>query len=271
MHARPSRAASAAGLLEPRADAPVPRAAPSPRRQPRRLERAGGEPTAEDLFETGRLLVVAPHLDDEVLGAGGTIARLSDAGAEVVVAVVTRGVPPLFSDASEATTRDEARAAHQLLGVDRTLFLDHPAAQLDGVPHHVMNRSLGELLREVAPETLMLPFVGDIHLDHQLTFLSSMVAARPHGPEFPRRVLCYETVSETNWHAPFTPSFIPNVYVDISAQLHRKLEAMRLYGSQQRDFPHERSLAALRALAMFRGTTVYREAAEAFMLVRQVI
>jgi LmbE family N-acetylglucosaminyl deacetylase len=67
------------------------------------------------------------------------------------------------------------------------------------------------------------------------------------------------------------PSFVPNVYVDISAYLYRKLEAMSLYGSQQRDFPHERSLAALRALAMFRGTTVHREAAEAFMLVRQVI
>ena len=135
-----------------------------------------------------------------------------------------------------------------------------------------MNRSLGELIREVGPDTLMLPFVGDIHLDHQLTFLSSMVAARPHQREFPRRILCYETVSETNWHAPFvSPTFVPNVYVDISAQLERKIEAMRLFCSQQRDFPHERSLAALRALAMFRGSTVYREAAEAFMLVRQVI
>lgn len=271
MHARSSRAASAAGLLEPRADAPVSRSASRPRAQQRRLEGSGILSTSGDLFETGRLLVVAPHLDDEVLGAGGTIARLSDAGAEVVVAVVTRGAPPLFTHESEANIREEARAAHKLLGVDRTLFLDHPAARLDGVPHHVMNRSIGEVIREVAPDTLMLPFVGDIHLDHQLTFLSSMVAARPLGPEFPKRVLCYETVSETNWHAPFAPKFVPNVYVDISEQLYRKIEAMSLYGSQQREYPHERSLAALRALAMFRGTTVHREAAEAFMLVRQVI
>jgi LmbE family N-acetylglucosaminyl deacetylase len=227
---------------------------------------------SDSLFEAGRLLVVAPHLDDEVLGAGGTMARLSDTGAEVVVVVVTRGAPPMFSDQTEAATRREARAAHQLLGVARTLFLDHPAAQLDGVPHHVMNQALGDVIREVAPDTLLLPFAGDIHLDHQLTFLSSMVAARPHGPNFPRRILCYETVSETNWHAPFiSPTFVPNVYVDISAQLERKLEAMRLFSSQQREFPHERSLAALRALATFRGTTVHCEAAEAFMLVRQVI
>jgi N-acetylglucosamine malate deacetylase 1 len=271
MPASSSGATSPAGLLEPRADAPAKQTTPPLRGQRRRLEGSGPLAATDDLLETGRLLVVAPHLDDEVLGAGGTIARLSDAGAEVVVAVVTRGAPPLFSDESEVTIREEARAAHKLLGVDRTLFLDYPAAQLDGVPHHVMNRSLAELIREVAPDTLMLPFVGDIHLDHQLTFLSSMVAARPLSLEFPKRVLCYETVSETNWHAPFAPKFVPNVYVDISAQLYRKLEAMSLYGSQQRDFPHERSLAALRALAIFRGTTVYREAAEAFMLVRQVI
>jgi N-acetylglucosamine malate deacetylase 1 len=270
MHADFPRAASAVHLLDPRADAPPRRATSSMRGQRRRLE--GSQSASDDLFETGRMLVVAPHLDDEVLGAGGTIARLADAGAEVVIAVVTRGAPPLFSDESEATTRDEARAAHQLLGVDRTLFLDHPAAQLDGVPHHVMNRTLGDLIREVGPDTLLLPFVGDIHLDHQLTFLSAMVAARPAGPEFPRRILCYETVSKTNWHAPFiSPTFVPNVYVDISAQLDRKIEAMARYGSQQREFPHERSLAALRALAMFRGATVHREAAEAFMLVRQVI
>jgi LmbE family N-acetylglucosaminyl deacetylase len=67
------------------------------------------------------------------------------------------------------------------------------------------------------------------------------------------------------------PAFVPNVFVDISAQLERKLEAMQLYASQQRDFPHERSLAAIRSLAMFRGATVHRAAAEAFMLVRQVI
>ena len=96
-----------------------------------------------------------------------------------------------------------------------------------------------------------------------------MVAARAHCAEFPGRILCYETLSETNRNAP--PSFVPNVFVDISAQLERKLEAMRLYASQQRDFPHERSLGAIRALAMLRGSTVHRPAAEAFMLVRQVI
>jgi LmbE family N-acetylglucosaminyl deacetylase len=244
----------------------------APRRAPRHRLTRSTAVAIDDPLQIERLLVMAPHPDDEVLGAGGTIARLSDAGAEVVVVVVTKAAPPLFAADALAKLRAEAEAAHAHLGVARTVYLDHPAARLDQVPHHELNRTLGDLVREVAPDTLLLPFVGDVHLDHQLTFFSSMVAARPHGAAFPRRILCYETVSETNWNAPLmTPSFVANVFVDISAQLERKLEAMRLYGSQQRDFPHERSLVAIRALAMFRGSTVHREAAEAFMLVRHVI
>jgi N-acetylglucosamine malate deacetylase 1 len=227
---------------------------------------------ANDPLAARCVLVIAPHPDDEVLGAGGTIARLTDAGTEVVVAILTKGAPPLFAEKGAAQVRREARAAHERLGVARTVFLDQPAARLDQVPHHQLNRAVDGLLREVSPDLLLLPFAGDIHLDHQLTTLSAMVAARPHSADFPSRILCYETMSETNWNAPFmTPSFVPNVFVDISAQLERKLEAMRLYGSQQREFPHERSLPALRALAMLRGSTVHRPAAEAFMLVRQVI
>ena len=231
-------------------------------------------PVAEagDLLGARRVLVIAPHPDDEVLGAGGTVARLSDAGAEVVVAIVTTGAPPLFAETSVAQVRAEAQAAHAHLGVAHTVFLSQPAARLDEVPHHRLNHALAGLLQEVSPDALLLPFVGDIHLDHQLTFLSGMVAARPHGVAFPGRILCYETLSETNWNAPLlSPSFAPNVFVDISAQLERKLQAMELYGSQQRDFPHERSLATIRALAMLRGSTVHRPAAEAFMLIRQVI
>jgi N-acetylglucosamine malate deacetylase 1 len=254
-----------------RAGPALPRTGARLKAQRHLLERARAL-AMDDPLQTRRLLVVAPHPDDEVLGAGGTIARLSEAGAEVVVAVVTKGAPPLFAADKVAKVRAETQAAHARLGVSRTVFLDHPAARLDQVPHHELNRTLGDLVREVAPDTLLLPFVGDMHLDHQLTFVSSMVAARPHGAAFPGRILCYETLSETNWNAPFmAPSFVPTVFVDISAQLERKLEAMRLYASQQRDFPHERSLAAIRALAMFRGSTVHREAAEAFILVRQVI
>jgi len=225
-----------------------------------------------DLGFFGRTLVIAPHPDDEVLGAGGTMARLADAGHEVVVAVVTTGRPPAYSEESVTRTRDEARRAHDHLGVKGTRWLDQPAAELFETPHSQVNTAIGSIVREVAPTTLLIPFLGDIHIDHQLIFMSSMVAARPHQAEFPKHVLAYETLSETNWNAPYlTPGFQPNLFVEIESTLDRKLEAMKMFESQAREAPHERSLEALRALAVMRGATVHRAAAEAFVLIRRLL
>jgi len=217
-------------------------------------------------------LVLAPHPDDEVLGCGGAMARWAGAGHSVQVALVTRGRPPLYAEAEEARCRAEALAAHGRLGVARTWHLDLPAAELDRVPHRELNARVAELLREVAPDELYLPFLGDVHLDHQLVFRSAIVAARPGQAGCPGRIYAYETLSETNWNAPFlTPPFVPNHFVDITATLDAKAEAMALYRSQLRPAPHERSLAALRALAALRGATVGLGAAEAFVTIRTVV
>jgi LmbE family N-acetylglucosaminyl deacetylase len=220
----------------------------------------------------GRTLVIAPHPDDEILGAGGTMARLARAGLEVVVAVVTTGQPPDFSEADVARVQGEAARAHALLGVRQTKWLGQPAAQLFDTPHSQLNAALRKVVQEINPTTLIIPFVGDIHADHQLTFLSAMVAARPHQAEFPATILAYETLSETNWNAPYlTPGFLPNVFIDVNETLTVKLEAMQMFASQLRPFPHERSVEALNALAMLRGASVHCRAAEAFVLVRHVI
>jgi LmbE family N-acetylglucosaminyl deacetylase len=221
---------------------------------------------------TRRVLVIAPHGDDEVLGAGGTIARLAAEGADVHVVIVTRGLPPLFAEGFADQVEREARDAHEVLGVRDTIFLEFPAAGLDGVPHRELNAALVQCLRTVRPNLLLLPFAGDLHLDHQRVFASALVAARPCGSHAPDRVYAYETLSETNWNAPqSSPVFAPNVFVDISGHLDTKLNAMQRFTTQVHPFPHERSLEALRALAMLRGATVGRTAAEAFVAVREVI
>ncbi len=214
-------------------------------------------------------LVIAPHPDDEVLGVGGAMARWAGEGHSVQVLVVTRGRAPLYSEEEEARCREETRAAHARLGAAATHYLDLPAAELDGMLHRELNGPMGEVIRSCAPDELYVPFPGDVHLDHQLTFRSAMVAARPCQACWPRRIYAYETLSETNWNAPFlTPGFTPNHFVDITAHLEAKLEAMALYRSQVRPAPHERSLAALRALATLRGATVGLDAAEAFITIR---
>jgi LmbE family N-acetylglucosaminyl deacetylase len=203
---------------------------------------------------------------------GGTIARFAEEGHRVCVAVMTKGRPPQFQPKTVEQTQRELKAAHKLLGVWDTIQFDFPAAELDKVAHREINTALESLLTNVRPCSLFLPFGGDIHLDHQLIFHSALVAARPNKIDAPMKIFTYETLSETNWHAPFAhPRFVPSVFVDISNYLDRKLEALNIYRSQLKDFPHERSIQAVRALATLRGATIHRECAEAFMLVRLVM
>lgn len=219
-----------------------------------------------------RALVLAPHPDDEVLGPGGTVAKLADGGTDVSVLIVTKGMPPEFDSSTVETVRTEARAAQALLGVKSTLFLDFPAADLDTIPHRDTNRAFADIFESLRPDLLLIPFNGDLHRDHQRTFLSAMVAARPSPPGSPRLIWAYETLSETNWNAPLlTPTFAPQVFVDISGYLDRKLAAIRAYSSQIRSAPHERSCGAVSALAVLRGATIGVDAAEAFVVIRQLL
>lgn len=230
-----------------------------------------GDAIMTDLNYMGRVLVIAPHPDDEILGCGGTMARLTKSGAEVVVAIVTRGMPPQYSDEFVASLRVETLKSHSLIGVSETRYLDLPAAALETVPATKLNGALAKLVQDVRPDTIFVPFIGDIHTDHQLTFLAAMVAARPRDVHAPRRIYAYETLSETNWYAPgITPAFVPNVFIDISETLELKLDAFQCFESQVKQFPDERSIEAIRALATMRGASMYLKAAEAFMLIRQI-
>jgi LmbE family N-acetylglucosaminyl deacetylase len=217
-------------------------------------------------------LVVAPHPDDEVLGAGGAIARFVAEGRDVFVTIVTKGGPPLFEEGFIERGRREALEAHAALGVTKTFFLEgFPAALLDTVPLASLNAGIEEVVDEVEPQLILGPFHGDLHADHRKIAESCMVAARPNGRRRVGAIWAYETLSETNWNAaPITSGFYPNTYLDISSFLHQKLEAMSLFESQIQSFPHERSLGALEALARHRGATVGVEAAEAFVQLRAV-
>jgi N-acetylglucosamine malate deacetylase 1 len=218
------------------------------------------------------VVVVAPHPDDEVLGAGGTIARFARMGVEVHVVVLTSGRAPRFSAAAVERVRAEAGQAHEVLGVAHTHWLGFPAAELSEHPHADLNAGLGRVMQELDPGVVLAPHPGDIHLDHQMAFLSTLVASRPHSAQRPTFIAAYETLSETNWNAPYlTPPFVPNLFVDIGDTLPLKLEAFRKFASQVKAEPHERSVRTLTALATLRGATVHLPAAEAFVLVRAIL
>jgi len=217
-------------------------------------------------------LVIAPHPDDEILGCGGVIARHQSLGEEVSVLVVSRGISELFESELIETTRQELRAAHEILKISQTQFLDFPAPRLDTIPRHELADAIGKVIREVQPNIVYLPHHGDLHIDHQAVFRAAMVACRPINNCSVRRVLSYETLSETEWGAPFaSEAFVPNVFVDITPYLSRKLEAMASYRSQLKSPPHSRSLQAVEAQARLRGSTISVSAAEAFMLIRDIV
>lgn len=216
------------------------------------------------------ILVVATHPDDEVLGCGGTMARHVAEGDAVHVLVVTRGV--LVGADVVDQVRREMRNAHAILGVKDAQYLDFPAAQLDTVPAHRLADAMAMVLQSLRPTTMYLPHHGDLHMDHKLVYTAGLVAARPTRDISVRRILAYETISETDWAPPTaSDAFVPTVYIDITRFLRQKLEAAACFQSQMREPPHTRSLRSLEALATLRGGTVHVGAAEAFALVREIV
>jgi LmbE family N-acetylglucosaminyl deacetylase len=218
-----------------------------------------------------KVLVIAPHPDDEVLGSGGTMHRLAGEGHEVTVAIVTKGWAPLFRESQVDQVRNEAKAANESLSAGNLVFMDLPVTRLHALERHELNAAFDKLVTTERPELVFLPFPGDRHEDHRQVFDASMVALRPvENRGHVKRILCYETVSETHWSAPnVEPSFEPQLWVDIADHLPAKIQAMQKYASQVRPAPDARSLEAISALAKWRGSIVGMRAAETFTIVRE--
>jgi len=218
-----------------------------------------------------KILVIAPHNDDEIIGMGGTILKHIDNGDEVSVCIVTRGYPPLFSEEGTALNKEETKRCHKFMGISKTCCFDLPAAMLESVERHKLNAMFVDLIQEIKPDIVYIPHYGDMQKDHQLVVDASMVALRPKYSHVVQKIYAYETLSETGWNVPSIQNeFIPNAFVDISSYLDRKLECMRFYKSQLADFPQARSIGAIEHLARYRGALMGMQAAEAFMTIREL-
>jgi N-acetylglucosamine malate deacetylase 1 len=216
-----------------------------------------------------KALVISPHPDDETLGLGGTIARMSGSGYEVSVVTVAAHMPPLYPPEVHETTLQESRAAHKVIGVSESIFIDKPAVLLGNIPVHEFNGLILDQVNGIEPDVLFIPYY-DRHIDHRQVFDACMVAARPVGAGRKiKLVAAYETISETHWNAPhIEPNFTPNFCSDITEFIDKKLEAMACFQSQLHPFPGPRSVEALKALALFRGSQAGYGFAEAFHVIR---
>ena len=218
-----------------------------------------------------RVLVVAPHPDDETLGVGGTIAKYSAQGDEVFVLMVSGHLPPIYSRKAYEETVSEAYLAFSVLGVKKSEFLEIPATMIGDQPLHEVNARISKVVNDFNPHIVLCPY-PDRHIDHRLVFDSVMVATRPVGVGKDIEIVAaYETLSETHWNAPhIEPNFTPNWVVNISDYIDVKIAALKCYKSQISEFPGPRSIEAVEALAKFRGTQAGFGYGEGFHIVRMI-
>lgn len=217
------------------------------------------------------VLVISAHMDDEVLGAGGAIARHVAEGHSVTVVIACkRAYNHEFDRRLVEEEKEAARQAAKILGYHDVRFLDLRDELLDERLLDVIV-PLEECVGDVKPSVVYAPHRGDSNQDHRAVFQASMIACRPLAPHRVRRVLSYEVPSATDQAPPFPEyAFQPNYYVDISGVVDRKVQAMRAYARELREFPHPRSAKGIEVLAQKRGMEIGLAAAEAFMLVRDI-
>jgi len=216
------------------------------------------------------ILIVAAHADDEVLGCGGTIARHVAEGDRVHVVFMADGVGSRGAgESNQLVTRINARnRAIQILGVENWHSLDFPDNCMDSVPLLDVVQSLEPIIEKVQPTRVYTHHHGDLNVDHRITHQAVMTACRPVPGSSVREILTFEVLSSTEWATPRVAPFVPNVFVDISDYLPKKLEALAAYEMEIHSTPHSRSVAHVEALARHRGNCAGVEGAEAFEVVR---
>jgi LmbE family N-acetylglucosaminyl deacetylase len=224
-----------------------------------------------------RVLCVVTHPDDEVIGVGGALARHASAGDEVSVSVLSQAGPARHEEvtpsveAQMAERRACTRRACRELGVESVNFHDFPDNAFDEVPLLDLVKTVERELRKFRPDIVYTHQYGDLNISHELTCRAVITAGRPLPDSGIRRILAFETLSNSEWALPnVSNEFRPTVFVDISNHLDAKLDALVEHDVELREHPHPRTVENVRRNARLWGAKAGVPAAEAFELLREV-
>lgn len=224
-----------------------------------------------------KALVVSAHPDDEVLGCGGTISRLAHDGHDVYITILGEGITSRYQQREDADAdliealHSRSRQVAEMLGAKDLFLYNLPDNRFDTVPLLDVVKIIEDLIGELEPDVIYTHHNGDLNIDHVITHRAVLTATRPMTHYPVREIYAFEVLSSTEWAFQcFKPAFRPNVFMDISDTLEIKIQALALYESEVRDFPHPRSSKALEAIAHRWGSVVGCEAAEAFELIRAI-
>ena len=216
-----------------------------------------------------RTLVVAPHADDETLGVGGTILRRKSEGSRVGWLIITSvSVQNGWSESESQKREQEIADITKFYSFDDVFRLEFAPAAIDMVPMRNVVSTISDIVADFMPTEIFIPHGSDVHSDHRIVSQATISASKWFRNPSVKRLLAYETLSETDFSASDAYSFRPNVYFDISPYLDQKLSALNLYESQLGEHPYPRSIEGVRSLAAVRGLAAGFMAAEAFELIR---
>jgi len=225
------------------------------------------------VFTPKKILIVAAHPDDEILGCGGTVARFTRKGVKAVTLILGEGITSRGGNDDRKSLqllKNQADKANRLIGVDEIVLGDFPDNRFDTVPLLEITQKIEQEIERVRPDTIFTHHWGDLNIDHRITHQAVLTAARPLPGSPVKMILAFEVLSSTEWGG-MQRHFVPNVYFDISETLGKKVEAMEVYIGEVRSYPHPRSIKGIETLALKRGMETGVEAAEAFELTRMLI
>ncbi len=225
-----------------------------------------------------KVLIVAAHPDDEILGCGGTIAKWSKQGKEINSIIMSEGATSRDNKRNYESRKSElsglknsANEAAKILGVSSIEFFDFPDNRMDSVDLLDVIKKIENKIALFKPSMILTHHVGDLNIDHQIIHRAVITASRPQLNNSVKCLLAFETPSSTEWQTSPSNYFKPNWFEDISETLELKISALKKYKSEMRKWPHPRSLLGIEYLAKWRGACNGFNSAEAFMLLRNVI
>ncbi|MFQ3544286.1 PIG-L deacetylase family protein [Halobacillus rhizosphaerae] len=227
-----------------------------------------------------KVLVIAAHPDDEILGCGAAMAKHVENGDEVRVAILAEGITSRekkrnrpANEGKLSLLAKQAEKANQILGVKELKLFDFPDNRMDSVDQIDITKVVEDLIEEYHPDCVYTHHIGDVNVDHRCIHRAVITACRPMPDKHNvKELLFFEVLSSTEWQPPNSgATFHPNWFIDVSHTIDKKLKALEEYSHEMRDWPHSRSIDTALYLAKLRGSAIGVEAAEAFILGRKLL
>ncbi len=222
------------------------------------------------MLDNKKILIIAAHPDDEMLGCGGTIIKLKK-DHEIQVVFLTNGISARTKSKKNLLNRkNECLKLFKHLNIEKPIFLNFADNQLDKVPLLKVVKQIEKIIKKFNPMTVFTHYENCLNIDHQIAYKATITACRPLEKMTVKKILSYEVLSSTDWAIFQKKSFQPNYFIDISNQIKKKLESLKYYKSEMRKYPHSRSLKAVESLSRMRGASSGCRFAEAFILIRHI-